>query len=423
MGHDGGSLQELYRLTRAEQDEALRRVDLKPGRARLVREVLAPRSRSAPARPRRVWTAGAAGVVALATAAALLFFLLRPRALAFQAGGEATGVPGAWIEGGRAVTFSDGTRLDLTREARARIASIDARGAAVVLESGRASASVVHREGTRWSVLAGPFEVRVTGTRFDVAWDPATEAFELTLREGSVVTTGPLLGDGRAVQRGETLRVSVKAQRLELTRDDAEPPPAPASLLPAPTSDAGAEPAAPVAVPGPGPSPSPSVAVPGPSPSPPLRPAWLELAAHGKYKDAMTSVDREGFDAVLGRSSARDLATLGDAARLSGDSARATRALQTLRGRFPGTDESAASAFLLGRMAFEGGNAPEAERWLGTYLAEQPSGPFAREAEGRLLECRERRGDTAGAREAARRYLERYPTGPHAAKAQSLLDN
>ena len=45
--------------------------------------------------------------------------------------------------------------------------------------SGAADVSVVHRAETRWSIVSGPFEVRVIGTRFEAAWDPAEEALSL----------------------------------------------------------------------------------------------------------------------------------------------------------------------------------------------------------------------------------------------------
>jgi hypothetical protein len=54
-------------------------------------------------------------------------------------------------------------------------------------------------------------------------------------------------------------------------------------------------------------------------------------------------------------------------------------------------------------------------------VREQPSGALAREASGRLLEACIAAGDGAGARDAATRYLARYPSGPHAALARRVL--
>lgn len=396
MGRNRGALRALGRQIADAQDDALRRTDARTDRERLVRAVLAPRPRT----PwKRRWFAG---VALIAAAFSVLMIVARPRPIGFHVGEKEPARVGAWIDGGRAITFADGTRIDLARDARARVADVDERGASIVLETGRATASVVHRDRTRWSVLAGPFTVHVTGTRFETAWDPVAETFEVALHEGGVVVTGPLLGDGRAVHVGETLRVAVKTEQLALTRGDAPSP----AAVPADHVDVVAQPPS----------------APRVSTAAPLRVTWQALAAHGKYKEAMAAVEREGFDGVVARSTAPDLATLGDVTRLSGESGRAMQTLNAIRARFPGTSESAASAFLLGRLSFEQrGQYAEAEQWFSTYLTEEPGGPFAREAEGRLIECKLHRADEEGAREAARRYLENYPGGPHAAKARSLL--
>jgi TolA-binding protein len=89
----------------------------------------------------------------------------------------------------------------------------------------------------------------------------------------------------------------------------------------------------------------------------------------------------------------------------------------TCRERFPGTADAAQAAFLLGRSA-----APAvAARWFDEYLREAPGGPFAREAAGRLVESHSRAGNHAAARQAASVYLQRYPNGPHAAFARSII--
>jgi hypothetical protein len=76
---------------------------------------------------------------------------------------------------------------------------------------------------------------------------------------------------------------------------------------------------------------------------------------------------------------------------------------------------------LLGRVFFEQLEEPaRAAHWFGVYLDEQPGGELADDALSRLAEARALSGDHAGAREAARRYLERNPKGPHADRLELL---
>ena len=113
---------------------------------------------------------------------------------------------------------------------------------------------------------------------------------------------------------------------------------------------------------------------------------------------------------------------LGDTARLAGDSARAKQAYLAVRRRHPGSGAASVAALALGRIAFDhDASFAAAARWFETYLAEQPDGSLAREAAGRLVEAREREGDRVAAGAAARHYLSRWPDGPHAEKARSLL--
>src|SRR5436190_1274069 len=85
---------------------------------------------------------------------------------------------------------------DQTSRARGRVAALHADGAAIGLESGKASLHVVHRPGTHWSVDAGPFAIAVTGTAFDVGWSGADQVFEVTLRSGSITVKGPMAASG-----------------------------------------------------------------------------------------------------------------------------------------------------------------------------------------------------------------------------------
>src|SRR5262245_57378661 len=148
---------------------------------------------------RRIWA-----TAAVLAAAALVLLVAVPlgrwRALTF------TTDPGARMEGSylrvpddgasAAMHFSDGSEVRLAPGGELRVGELRRDGARVALQQGTASLRVVHRQRTRWAVDAGPFVVEVTGTSFDVRWSTRDEAFDLTLREGSVIVKGPLTGDG-----------------------------------------------------------------------------------------------------------------------------------------------------------------------------------------------------------------------------------
>jgi TolA-binding protein len=337
-------------------------------------------------------------------------------------------------EGGLPVRFSDGTSLHLAPAAQARVAEVDRQGARVILERGRAELAVVRRPGARWVVNAGPFEVRVTGTRFSVEWDASQERFYLTMAEGSVEVRSPCHPETRRFVAGESVSMGCKS-----------PPPASPPGLPAESSQPAA-PTSPSGEPAPAPSAAPAaprasaLPLPGPTPSsepagataPPVaatasasavEPGWKELAGARRYREAMAAANAQGFDGLCGSLDAGELALLGDAARFSGDPGRARQALTALRRRFPGDGRSAASAFTLGRIAFDQQRSyGDAAGWFATYLNEQPSGGFAQEALGRLIEARQRSGDLEGARHAARQYLLRFPGGAHEPLARKLTE-
>jgi hypothetical protein len=387
-----------------------------------------PAPRATRSRPRTVL---AVAVAAFLAAVVMLVGTLRPRGgVAFVVGSPpARGTVGDFIaadESTLPILFSEGTIFTLAPGARARVTETNAHGATLLLEKGDVGARVAHAGAdTRWGVRAGPFEVRVVGTKFDVSWDPGGGTFDLVLHEGVVVVTGPLLQRGHELHAGERLRVSVRDASLELRAANAPSPPQPAPAQPA---QAQASPqAATVETCG---APCPPAALPpaalrekvttgGPAPvaSTASSPSWRELAATGKYNEALAAAERAGFAQEIERASSQDLATLADAARYGGRPVLATQALLAQRRRF---GMRGASAFLLGKIAADQqGTGAEAARWFETYLQEEPNGALTEQALGRLLQMR--KGDLALGRATAERYLARYPRGVHAALARSLL--
>jgi hypothetical protein len=128
----------------------------------------------------------------------------------------------------------DGTRITLGKATRGRLRALGRIGAELVIRSGHADLSVVHRQGVRWEVLAGHFKVRVTGTRFDVDWAPEQGHFGLGVSQGEVSVSGGSLRD-RRVRAGETVEVDTAAGGADSSNlgGDLRATPAPVKAAPA----------------------------------------------------------------------------------------------------------------------------------------------------------------------------------------------
>jgi hypothetical protein len=396
-----------------------------------------PRPRERSYRP--ILAVAAAGAIALFAG----LFAIRPHhAVSFVVGAPpARGAVGEWVAAdGQAplgMRFSEGTSLTLAPGARARVTETTSHGATVLLERGEVTAAVVHADAdTRWSLQAGPFEVKVVGTRFDATWDPTSETFTVAMNEGAVMVKGPLLHSGRELRAGERLRVSVRDGAMELrtasVASQALPPALPQDRAPAPTAPAQDAPA-PSAAPAPPATPAPSASstaasTPSAPEAPPAaasvaakaeehEPTVHELVGAGKYAEALAAAERAGFGQEIERASSQDLAALADAARYAARPALAQKALLAQRRRF---GVRGSSAFVLGKIAADQqGATGDAIRWFETYLSEEPNGALAEQALGRILELS--KGNRDAAQKVAARYLARYPSGVHAPLARSLL--
>ena len=79
------------------------------------------------------------------------------------------------------LSFSDGTHAELAPGSEARLNSVSEHGPELEIRRERGSFSVTPIPNAPWRVKAGPFAVRVTGTRFDLTWDPAQDLLEVVL--------------------------------------------------------------------------------------------------------------------------------------------------------------------------------------------------------------------------------------------------
>jgi ferric-dicitrate binding protein FerR (iron transport regulator) len=217
----GRSLQKLGRELAEELDATRDETVLASARERLFerRRASAPAARRVPLRTISIGFAFAAAVAA----AFIGVRSHRSDAMSFQIGDSpASAAPGAWVAAsGTApvpLRFDDGSRFDVEPGARARVASSTLADARLVLESGTIHGDTAgHDKAGAWHVTAGPFDVAVRGTRFQISWDPASEQLDIRDITGRAVVTGPTVTEGVAVKSGQYLRVSVKQAKLEVS--------------------------------------------------------------------------------------------------------------------------------------------------------------------------------------------------------------
>jgi len=374
------------------------------GRDRIVAALAAARSR----RPRV--RKGTVSVLALAAVlvAGWALWVLRPRPLRYEVVGG-SGLPGSYVSAPPTapidLRFSDGSDVHAEAGSRLRVDAISTHGARVLLEKGAAISHVAHHKASSWTFVAGPFEVRVIGTRFDLSWDPLAEEFDLMLREGSVEVRSPLADGPIVVRAGQRFRAALNHRTMTVT--DGESAAQPVAAAPESATQ-------PVAA---APEPA-TTAAPAPKPAA-RRESWQELLAHGEFESIVTSATLRGLEGCVQGCSASDLRSLADAARYTSRIELADKCLLALRRRFPGSTQSMAAAFLLGR-THEGQSPGTAARWYETYLSESSGGEFAAEAlAGKMRAVAAERGPWA-AKPLALEYLRRYPLGVQVKTARKI---
>jgi ferric-dicitrate binding protein FerR (iron transport regulator) len=420
-------LEQLARLIASEED-ALREGGEKRAAVR-ARVLSLPQKRASALRPRLAVALAAALVVS-----AVLLVIARndrekgPYVLVGRSQLEAS--VGTWLHASESeplpLAFSDGTRVEMAPKSRARVLVLQPGETRLLLESGRVHVEVAHRPGQNFSVVTGPFNVRVTGTRFDLMWSPDRDQLELALAEGQVELSGCVFGTGRKLAAGQRVEASCRTPRIAIAYSAASA--APAGSAPSAEEARASESAA-------LPSPSgnvdlsahgPAETTPArkPEASPATRSRWLELAQQGSYAEAFAAADGQGFEELCQRASPVELSLLAETARHAGQPGRARAAFLTLRRRFPSAKEAGLAAFSLGLLEFDGfGAYAKAADWFQTYLKERPGGPLTREARGRAMEATQRSGRRTEARNLALTYLLDYPAGPHAELARRIVSS
>jgi TolA-binding protein len=275
-----------------------------------------------------------------------------------------------------------------------------------------------------WSVEVGPFLVTVKGTIFNIAWDPSGERFELKLKKGKVLVSGPVSGGDLSLRAGQRLVVNLAKAETVITDEQV----AESAHGGADTSTVLVE--RPVA-------PMPSLAETNPSgsnrsPAPissgitkvDASRRWVDELARGHWDRILEDVERAGLEASLNSASSADLFALADAARYRRRPDLARAALLAERRRFPDSSRALDAVFLLGRVEESRANGTaRAITWYDEYLSKAPSGAYAAEALGRKMTLTREVSGPVRAQPIAEEYLRRFPKGSYAGTARALLRN
>lgn len=330
-----------------------------------------------------------------------------------------------WVQVGHRDTqllrFDDGTKVRFNENSAGRVTQIATHEGEVTLENGRVDLQVTHTKSTQWHVLAGPYRVAVTGTKFEVKWNPQRSQLEVNVFEGSVLVTGPMIENGHAVVANRSLTANpstshVQLSALDMASADTEVVPSvnngSAETLAEKETANHARASA---------NTSKKSGRTAKAASNRQSLSWVKDAQAGRYSSVSRQIKALGLRRMLKDAQPAHYLLLGNAARQASDFATAQKVYLQLRTQFAGSGHAATAALYLGRMAFDKQHQyPKAVKWFTTYLNEQQSGTLHRETLGRLMEAQYKSQMKTDAQRTAQRYLSKYPTGPHSSRAKEL---
>jgi hypothetical protein len=290
---------------------------------------------------------------------------------------------------------------------------------------------VHHADKSKWTFAAGPFQVHVLGTRFDLAWQQAE--FSLNLHEGRVRVVGP--DRTWLLNAGDSLRIGSDDSANEATDSKANiegegeasaaPKPSPADEQPkseasrtqVATDDSHA------AQDGSGNKGEAAAAARQGSARAAGGLGWPKLLSKGRFDEVLGDAREQRLVNALHTLSESDLVALAQAAGYSGDSDLAARCWRQVRKQFARSASASRGAFYLARFAEQRGELREALSWLELYAREAPNGVLSAEAAGRRLTLLRRLegASSRAATAAAEDYLKRFPSGAYAETARVTL--
>ncbi len=255
--------------------------------------------------------------------------------------------------------LADGTRLDLSADARVDVKSDTRKSIQIAQNAGFVRYNVPRLPGRAFVVMAQGVQVQVKGTVFVVG----VEAGKVSVKvERGLVHVAAASGD---VELGV-------GDELSTSGDEATPPNG---------VDAEASPPA--------------------NGLPSIRAA---RAGAGSFLSA---------DALLGRA---------DTERRSGDLAAAATTLRSVVARYPNDARAPLAWFTLGKVERALDHSSASALAFRTSFSLAPEGPLSEDALAEQAAAWAAAGDPAAARTAAGQYLQRFPNGTHAVRMQRIVE-
>lgn len=301
------------------------------------------------------------------------------------------------------VTLRDGSTLALDAQTRMRLLRDEPRDVDVELGSGKANFDVTHVSGRAFRVHAGLVQVKVLGTRFEVA--------KTTRREGTHIQV--------AVARGvvEVQRQDATGGVRRLNAGETW-----SALIPHLNRVAQDEARAENAVRGDNGMKAPAAAAPAAIPPPAVAPDAFAPERELPLQDSFRSLRDERKNARARGASARERAVDSAAllkranlARRSGQTHEAADAYTELLRRFPSDSRAGLAAFELGRLRMDALAQPKAAvEAFGLALSSAPRASYREDALARIVIANDQLGAREACRGARERYLKDFPNGVHA---------
>jgi transmembrane sensor len=313
------------------------------------------------------------------------------------------------------VTLRDGSTLALDAQTRLRLLRDEPQDVDVELATGKANFDVTHVSGRAFRVHAGIVQVKVLGTRFEVAKTPRKEGthIQVAVARGVVeVQRQDGTGGVRRLNAGETWSALIPSRSV------AQPP---AAQAPAPVTSAATAAASVTGAP----TQARPVVVEPAAPVEQLRPDLFspERAPPAQETDERQSAREDKRNAraraaALARERATSSATLfkrANLARRTGQTHEAADAYAELLKRFPDDGRAGLVAFELGRIRMDALSQPRAAvEAFGIALRSAPRASFREDALARIVVATDQLNENEACRTARDRYLKDFPSGVHA---------